>query len=83
MVSADVATELDRQRWRSCERVGKPRWSRDAGELSVAADSGLLRGVVDVYDGRRRWGAAFDDPGDCKCGAGWIDEGLCDLKTGS
>jgi hypothetical protein len=49
----------------------------------VVEELGLVRGVVDVYDGGRQCNAAFDDAGDRRRGAGWIDEGLCDLKIGS
>jgi hypothetical protein len=83
MVSVDVVTELDWPMGRSCERGGKSVWSSDAGEFSVGEQSGLLRGVVDVYDRGRRSNGAFGDAGDWRCGAGWIDDGLCDLKTGS
>lgn len=83
MVLVDVATELDRPVGRSCEPGGKSVRSRDAGERLVAEESGLARGVVDVFDRGRRCNRAFEDSGDERCGAGWIDEGLCDLKVGS
>lgn len=49
----------------------------------MTEELGLLRGVVDVYERGHQCDVAFDDAGDRRCGAGWIDEGLCDLKIGS